>query len=49
MSLQSLLKIGQLDEHTTDAAQIGKMLDAAESLLQHVREWLADNTPGLIQ
>jgi hypothetical protein len=27
MSLQNLLKIRQLDEHTTDAAQVEKMLD----------------------
>lgn len=27
MSLQNLLKIRQLDEHTTDAAQVWKMLD----------------------
>ena len=29
MSLINLLKIGQLAEHTTDAAQVGKMLAAA--------------------
>ena len=30
MSLQNLLKIGQLDEHVTDAAQLGRLLGAAE-------------------
>ncbi len=30
MSLQNLLKIRQLDEHVTDAAQLGRLLGAAE-------------------
>ena len=30
MSLQNLLKIGQLEEHETSAEQVRRMLDSAE-------------------
>jgi hypothetical protein len=38
MSLQNLLKIRQLDEHTTDAAQVEKMLDSAERSVADAKE-----------
>ncbi len=38
MSLQNSLNIGQLDEHTTDAAQVGKMLDSARRSIADARE-----------
>lgn len=38
MSLQNLLKIRQLDEHTTDAAQVEKMLDSAERSIADAKE-----------
>jgi len=38
MSLQNLLKIRQLDEHTTDAAQVWKMLDSAERSISDAKE-----------
>ncbi len=39
MTLENLLKIRQLDEHTTDAA---------DQLLEHVKAWLVENRPELI-
>lgn len=38
MSLQNLLKIGQLAEHVADKKQIGKMLVAAERYLDDARQ-----------
>lgn len=38
MRLQNLLKIRQLDEHTTDAAQVGRMLDSAERSIADGKE-----------
>jgi hypothetical protein len=38
MSLQNLLKIGQLETHQTDAAQIGRLLDAASRCLDDARQ-----------
>ncbi len=38
MSLQNLLKIGQLAEHETDAGQVGKLLTAAERSVDDARE-----------
>jgi hypothetical protein len=38
MSLQNLLKIRRLDEHTTDAAQVEKMLDSAERSIADAKE-----------
>lgn len=34
MSLQNLLRIGQLEEHTTDATQVGKLLAAARRSIE---------------
>jgi hypothetical protein len=38
MSLENLLKIGQLETHQTDAAQIGRLLDAASRCLDDARQ-----------
>lgn len=38
MSLQNLLKIGQLAEHVADKKQIGKMLVAAKRYLDDARQ-----------
>lgn len=38
MSLENLLKIGQLETHQTDAAQIGRLLDAASRGLDDARQ-----------
>lgn len=38
MSLENLLKIGRLAEHTTDAMQVGRMLDASVRCLADARQ-----------
>ncbi len=38
MSLQNLLKIGQLAEHETDAKQVGKILTSAEHGIADARQ-----------
>ncbi len=38
MSLQNLLKIGQLDEHVTDKKQVGKLLVAAARSIEDARQ-----------
>ena len=38
MSLQNLLKIGQLDEHETDAKQVRRMLESAERSIADARQ-----------
>lgn len=38
MSLQNLLKIGQLDEHETNAAQVRRMLESAERSIADARQ-----------
>lgn len=38
MSLQNLLKIGQLAEHETDAKQVGKILASAEHGIADARQ-----------
>ena len=38
MTLQNLLKIGQLDEHETNAAQVRRMLDSAERSITDARQ-----------
>jgi hypothetical protein len=38
MSLDNLLKIGQLETHQTDAVQIGRLLDAASRCLDGARQ-----------
>ena len=38
MSLQNLLKIGQLEEHETDATQVRRMLDSAERSITDARQ-----------
>ncbi len=38
MSLQNLLKIGQLSEHTTDKEQVRKMVLAASRCLDDARQ-----------
>jgi hypothetical protein len=38
MTLGNLLKIRQLDEHTTDAAQVGKMLESAQISIVDAKE-----------
>ncbi len=40
MSLQNLLKIGQLEAHETNAEQVRRMLDSAErSITDAGQEW----------
>ena len=48
MTLQNLLKIGQLVEHATDKKQVGKLLVAAESLQGCLTRWMAKNKPELL-
>jgi len=38
MSLQNLLKIGQLEEHETDASQVSRMLESAERSIADARQ-----------
>ena len=38
MSLQNLLKIGQLEEHETDATQVRRMLESAERSIADARQ-----------
>jgi len=38
MSLQNLLKIGQLEEHETNAEQVRRMLDSAERGIADARQ-----------
>jgi len=38
MSLQNLLKIGQLEEHQTDAGQVGKLLGASSRCVEDARQ-----------
>ena len=38
MSLQNLLKIGQLEKHETDAAQVRRMLESAERSIADARQ-----------
>lgn len=38
MSLQNLLKIGQLEEHETDATQVGRMLQSAARSIADARQ-----------
>ncbi len=38
MSLQNLLKIGQLEEHETDATQVRRMLQSAERSIADARQ-----------
>ena len=38
MSLQNLLKIGQLDKHETSAAQVRRMLESAERSVADARQ-----------
>lgn len=38
MTLQNLLKIGQLDEHETNAEQVRRMLDSAERSITDARQ-----------
>jgi hypothetical protein len=38
MSLQNLLKIGQLEEHETNAEQVRRMLDSAERSIADARQ-----------
>ena len=38
MSLQNLLRIGQLEAHETDARQLGRMLDAAARSIADARQ-----------
>lgn len=38
MSLQNLLRIGQLEEHTSNSAQLGKLLAAASRCISDSRE-----------
>ena len=38
MSLQNLLKIGQLEEHETDATQVHRMLESAERSVADARQ-----------
>ena len=38
MSLQNLARIGQLVEHETDRAQVGKLMDAAARCIDDARE-----------
>lgn len=47
MSLQNLQKIGQLEEHESDAKQVRRMLESAARLMLRVSDWLADNKPEL--
>jgi len=48
MSLQNLLKIGQLKAHPPDAAEVQRLLTAADRLLQEVTAWLMAHRPQLI-
>ncbi len=38
MSLENLLKIGQLERHETDAIQVGRLLDSANRCLADARQ-----------
>lgn len=38
MSLENLLKIGQLERHETDAVQVGRLLDSANRCLADARQ-----------
>jgi hypothetical protein len=38
MSLQYLLKIGQLEEHETDATQVRRMLESAERSIADAKQ-----------
>jgi len=38
MSLQNLLKIGQLEQHETDAKQLGRLLDSSVRCLDDARQ-----------
>ena len=38
MSLKNLLRIGQLEEHVTDASQVQKMLDSCSRCFADARE-----------
>lgn len=38
MSLQNLLKIGQLEDHETNAEQVRRMLDSAERAIADARQ-----------
>ena len=45
MSLQNLLKIGQLEEHETNAEQVCRMLDSAErSIADEKQESISPET-----
>ncbi len=47
MSLENLLKIGQLETHTTDAKQLGKLLEAAARSIADARESSISNETRL--
>jgi len=47
VSLENLLKIGNLETHTTDAQQLGKMLQAASRSLADARETSITNETRL--
>lgn len=47
MSLENLLKIGQLETHTTNAEQLGKLLQAAKRSLQDANEVMISNETRL--
>ena len=38
MSLENLLRIGQLTEHTTNAEQVGRMLASAQRIIDDARQ-----------
>jgi len=47
MSLENLLKTGQLEAHTTDAGQLAKLLEAARRSLADAREVVISNESRL--
>jgi hypothetical protein len=48
VSLQNLLKIGQLKDHPPDAAELQRLLAAADRLLPDVTAWLKVHRPQLM-
>ncbi len=49
MSLQNLLKIGQLKEHPEDAQEIERLLSAAQRSAADAKAWLQAHRPHLMR
>ena len=49
MSLENLLKIGQLERHETDAKQLGRLLDSSVRCLDDARQQSITSETRLVE